>query len=102
MNFLDLLKQVGGVAYQAQTGGLQVSVKTNLGPEFKVWDGNPQGGGLARALGIRGAIIVRDRDGKPIMIHGDVPKTNWLLTAAIAGGASYLAYLAWRGITRKK
>lgn len=103
MNFLDLLKQVGETAYQAQTGGLRVSVKTNLGPEFDVWDGSASNrtGSLAQALGIRGAIIVRDRAGKVIMVHGEPPETNLILAGALLAGASYLAYLLWRGATRR-
>lgn len=101
-NFFDILKQVGNVAYDAQTGGLQVSVKTNLGPEFDIWDGRAGGGSLAQALGIRGAIIVRDRNGTPIFVHGEVPKTNLLLAGALLAGVSYLGYLVWRGATRRR
>lgn len=103
MNFLDVLKTVGETAYQAQTGGLQISLKTNLGPELKIWDGKSKDGrSLAQLLGIKGAFIVRDRVGKVIMIHGEVPKTNILLSAAYLAGASYIAYLIWRGVRRKK
>lgn len=102
MNVLDILKQVGETAYQAQTGGLRVSVKTNLGPEFDVWDGRSKTGSLAQLLGIRGAIIVRDRDGKPIFVQGEPPATNWILTALYGAGIAYLGYLIWRGATRKR
>lgn len=101
---LDVLKAVGETAYEAQTGGLQVSVKTNLGPEFKVWDGRSGRGtgGLAQALGIKGAIILRGRDGKILAIHGEPPKTNLLLAGIYVSGAAYLGYLLWRGVTRKR
>jgi len=102
--FLDVLKAAGKTAYEAQTGGLQVSVKTNLGPEFKVWDGAPGKGrgGLAQTLGIRGAIILRDHAGKLIAVHGEPPPTNLLLTGIYAAGVAYLGYLLWRGATRKR
>jgi hypothetical protein len=91
VNFLDIL-----------SGEFQVSVKTNVAPEIKIWDGKGQGGGIGKALGIQGAVIVRDMKGNPIFVHGAIPKTNLLLTGIYLAGASYLAYLLWRGFTRKR
>ena len=102
MNFLDALKAAGNLAYEAQTGGLRVSVKTNVAPEFSVWDGQSKNGGLAQLLGIKGAVIVRDASGKILMIHGEPPPTNWILTGVYAAGVAYLGYLIWRGATRKR
>jgi hypothetical protein len=102
VNFLDALKAAGGIAYNAQTGGLRVGVKTNLGPEFTVWDGQSKTGGIAQLLGIKGAIIVRDASGKTLMVQGEPPETNYILTAAYAAGLAYVGYLVWRGLTRKR
>lgn len=104
MNLLDILKSVGEIGYQAQTGGLQISVKTNLGPEIKLSGTSQKGGtaGLAQWLGVKSALIVRDRQGKPIFVHGEIPKTNPLLAAGLLAGVSYLGYLAWRGATRSR
>lgn len=100
MNLLDVLKAAGNVAYNAQTGGLRVGVKTNLGPEFTVWDGKSKSGGIAQMLGIKGAIIVRDANGKVLLVQGEPPETNVLLAGLYLAGAAYLGYLLWRGIRR--
>lgn len=94
----DTLGEVGELAGQALRGGLKVSVKTNLGPELAV---SGQGRGLAEALGIKAAVIVRDRDGRQLVTYGTPPATEPLRVALLAIIAGALGWLFIRGVLRR-
>jgi hypothetical protein len=98
----DLIGVIGRVTGSAiQSSGVRVSVKTNLGPEFTVWDGPAKAGaGLAQSIGIRGAVIVRDAQGNVLFTHGEPPETNLLLSAIFFSVAAYIGFLIWRGATK--
>lgn len=98
MALRDFVGELGDIAGQALTGGgVRVAVKTNLGPEFEVGEG----AGLTRALGIRAAVIVRDRRGRLLFTHGDPPPTNPLLVAVLAAAIALLAFTLLRGLVKR-
>jgi hypothetical protein len=100
MNSGEFVGELGALASDVlQSGGVQVAIKTNLGPEFRVGEGG--GGGLARALGIKAAVIVRDRNGRQLFTHGEPPATNWLLAGALGSVLVLLGFLLVRGLVKR-
>lgn len=91
----DLIDLAGDIV---RSGGVRVSVKTNLGPEIPVFNGTGQGGGIARALGLEAGVIVRDRNGRVIATHGDPPPTEPLKVAALLALVSLLSFVLIRGV----
>lgn len=97
-----------------QSGGLRVSVKTNLGPEFTVatsnlvssgGDGSQDAaggsGGVLGLLGVRAAVIVRDRNGNRLATYGAVPETEVWRVAVFVGIASLLTIVMLRGLLKR-
>jgi hypothetical protein len=89
-----------GIAREAvSSGGVRVYVKTNLGPEVRV--SGSDGRGLADALGIRAAVVVRDRDGRKIAGYGEYPATDPLRAGALWGAVALAVYLLLRGVLKR-
>lgn len=98
MALREYLGELGDLAGQAlRSGGVQVAVKTNLGPEFRVGEG----AGLTRALGVKAAVIVRDRQGHLLFTHGDPPPTNYALLAVLAAAAALAGFFLVRGVVKR-
>lgn len=96
---MSLVRELVGLAGDAIAAGTSVSVKTNLGPELTIGQGE---GGLLRSLGIRAVVIVRDRNGRELgTIGGEPPETDLLLAAAIAGAAALLVAFLARGVLKR-
>lgn len=101
MNSTDLARAAGSLAQSyARQRGVQVSVKTNVAPEFKVWDAKQSGGGILNALGFRGIVIARDENGEILFQSGATPQTNYVLAGALAVGLAFAGYLIVRGWQR--
>ncbi len=64
---------------------MRLSIKTNLGPELPVYDGD-SAGGLVGLLGIKAGVIVRAKDGSVITTYGDPPPTDPIKVALLARG----------------
>ncbi len=86
-----------GALGEFAAGAIVVGVKTNLGPELELG----QGSGLARALGIQAAVIVRDRQGRVLFTHGEPPATNLLLAATLVAAAALLGFFLVRGVVKR-
>ena len=80
------------------SGGVRVYVKTNYGPEVPLTGGT--GPNLASILGIKAAVVVRDKRGNRIAGYGDYPATDVLKVSILFGSALALVWLAWRGLHR--
>lgn len=83
------------------SGAVRVALKTNLGPELEVAGGPRDGGGIAAALGIKSALIVRDAQGRELYVHGQVPATNYLLVAVLLGAVAFVGFLLVRGVLKR-
>jgi len=92
---LGALGDVAGDLLSAQA--IRVTVKTNLGPEFQVGEG----GGATRALGLKAAVIVRDRQGRVLFTHGDPPPTNYALAALFVAALALMGYWMVRGVLKR-
>lgn len=98
--FGGLAREVGTLARDALgSGALVVSVKTNLGPEIPVSGG--EGSGLLDALGIRAAVIVRDRSGRRIAGYGEPPATDPIKAALVFGLAGLIGFALLRGVFKR-
>ena len=95
---MSWLGELGDIAGAALRSGVRVSVKTNLGPEFQV--ASRDQGGVLRALGIKAAVIVRDRQGSVIVAHGEVPPTNWIRAGTLLAAAALAGFLLVRGLVK--
>lgn len=101
MPLRDLLGDVGKLAGEAlEAGTVRVFVKTNLGPEFEL-SPRGQGGGILRALGVRGAVLVRDRAGRPLFAYGAPPPTSPFLVVAFAGLVLVISWAVVRGFVKR-
>jgi hypothetical protein len=90
--------------------GLQLQVKTNLGPAFLVGglaskqtasDGSQstQGSpGLFHLLGLQYSVQLLDANGKEVTHYGDPPATNPILATVYAVAALGSVYLIYRGV----
>lgn len=101
--FQDLTEGVLSIAGDyVRGGGVQVSVKTNLGPEIPIAaPGDGQGGSpIADLVGLQAAVIVRNRDGEVITAYGDPPATDPVRAAAVALIVGGLVFVLVRGLRR--
>lgn len=94
-----------------RSGGVRINVKTNLGPEFTVatssitsgggatgsGGGGSSSDGLLGLLGVRAAVIVRDRSGHRLATYGEVPATQPWRVAALVGVVALVTVLIVRG-----
>ena len=79
---------------EAQSRGLRVAVKTDLGPEVTVYDATrPPGPSL-----VRFGVVVRDKTGQVLARYGDYPPTNWIKAGSLVLVAGVLAVAVWRGM----
>lgn len=93
----NLLGEVSGIAADyVRTGGVRVSVKTNLGPEIPVYSGS--GGSGSNLLGIKAGVIVRNRDGGVIATYGDPPATDPIRVAMLVLVVTLLGIALVRGV----
>ncbi len=95
MNLRELVSDFAGDAFGS--GAVQVAVKTNLGPELPIG----QGSGLADALGIKAAVIVRDRQGRVVYTHGTPPETNPVLVGVLGAAVALAGFLLVRGLVKR-
>jgi hypothetical protein len=101
--FAGLLDRALGLARDYVGDGVRVSVKTNFGPELPVaraqlssgggagGEGSP--GGISGLLGVKAAVIVRNKDGEILATYGEVPKTEpWraLVAILLVAGVGFL------------
>lgn len=104
----NLKADIGGVV-NSVLAGVQVRVKTNLGPEFSlgglakaptVADGSPSQStpGLLDLLGIKFSARLIDAGGTEITHIGDPPDTDPVLIAAYIAAFGGFAYLTFRGL----
>lgn len=92
----DWRDQLGELAGELlESGGVQVWVKTNLGPPWRVSGG--EGGGLAELLGLKAAVLVTDRSGRRLASYGTPPPTEPLKVALLVAVAGALGFLLLRG-----
>lgn len=94
---MSLLDQLGALASD-YAGSLRVSVKTNLGPEITV---TGQGSGLADALGLKAAVIIRDAHGRRVAGYGDPPATDPVRVAVLVALAGLVGYVLLRGVFKR-
>lgn len=103
-----LLEDVLGFARDYAGENLQIALKTNLG-EFNIAsvdllggksDGAAKGSGLAGALGLKAAVIVRDGQGRAVANFGNPPATDYSRVALLVGAAALLLLLIVRGLRR--
>lgn len=72
----DILGTLAGIG-AAVNGDVQVTLESNLLPRVTVYDGTKpatgtsSGASIARALGIRGGVVVRDRNGRKLASAGE-------------------------------
>lgn len=82
----------------AKTVGLQLAVKTNLGPEMLVYNADaPQTKSLIASM-LKAGIVVRDRNGNIIASEGGYPKTNPALAVSLFALAGLGLFFMARGI----
>lgn len=96
------LQQALGLAAQSelQSQGLQVHVKTNLGPSIKVFDAKDEQSRDGLDL-VKVGVSVRDESGAELYGSGDWPKTDYLLAGSLlAIGGVVIALLA-RGVVKQ-
>jgi len=103
---------VGIAGDYVRSGGIQVAVKTNLGPEFTVatssmrsgggsgQGGGSGGGGLLSLLGVRASVVVRDKSGNRIATYGEYPQTSYIRAAVAAGLVAVVAGVFVRGLMK--
>lgn len=98
----SLGSQLGALAGDiVRSGGVRVYVKTNLGPEVAVTGtGNAQRG-LLDLLGLKAAVVVRDRDGRRIAGYGDPPATDPFRVALLVTVAGALGFVLLRGVLKR-
>jgi len=84
------------------SGGLRVSVKTNMGPEIPVFSGDQSGGGIVSALGIKAGVIVRNNRGEVVTTYGDPPPTDPVKVALLVGVGMALAVVIIRGVLPRR
>lgn len=93
-----------------RSGGVSIAVKTNYGPEVKLASssiapsgapgGGGGGGGVLDLLGVRAAVVVRDRDGKRLASYGDYPPTEPLRVLGLVVVVALLGVVLVRGVMR--
>lgn len=95
-----------------RSGGVSIAVKTNFGPEIKLASssiapsgapgggGGDGGGGVLDLLGVRAAVVVRDRSGKRIAGYGDYPATEPLRVVGLVVVVALIGVVFVRGLTR--
>lgn len=88
-DFAEVLNQV------AANEGITVSVKTDLGPEFVVYDATKPPGGIDL---VKFGVRVRTNSGKVIGSYGDYPQTNWIKVASLLGAVAVVAVAIFRGV----
>lgn len=81
-------------------GALRVTVKTNLGPAFTIYDGRAQGPGFASMVGLKASFTVHGPDGQPIATYGEPPPTEPLRVACVLALIALGAFVVLRGATR--
>lgn len=104
-DYLERLKDealsIGRAA--VDTGGVRVSIKTNLGPEIPVSLGGSQaegeGGGL---LGFKAAVIIRDRKGQTVARYGKVPETEPFKVILLLAPLAILGLVLVRGLMPRR
>jgi hypothetical protein len=97
----DFLQGLLGIARDT-VGRLDVSIKTNYGPEIPIptsSDGQPPGL-FTRLIGFRGGIIIRNSRGEIIETVGDPAPTEPLRVAALIAVASLAGFALVRGIIK--
>lgn len=80
--------------------GVQIFVKTNLGPKIKIYDSdNPEtvDGDSIVKVGIK----IQERDGDTIVSAGGWPETNYLYAGVIVVSVLSLMYVIVQGIKRQ-
>lgn len=98
----DVLDQVIDLAGDyVNSGGLRVSVKTNLGPAIPVYSGQRQGG-LAAMLGLKAGVIVTDRNGKEVARYGAPPPTEPIKVILVAVLVGLLGLALVRGVLPRR
>lgn len=81
------------------TRGVQVYLKTDIGPELKIYDSDaPASSG--EGLPIKYAVRVTDRQGNQLTGYGEPPATNPIKAAIFAGVILAGVYLALTGLVR--
>lgn len=85
-------------AANSVAGQIRVSVKTNLGPAFTVYDGAAEGPGLAAALGLKMAFTVHGPDGNAIATYGTPPPTEPARVVLVLALLAGLAFVLIRGV----
>lgn len=100
----NLLEGALDIAGDYVRTGVRVSIKTNLGPEIPVYSGDAGsssgGASIAKLLGLRAGVIVRDARGGEIARLGDVAPTEPLKAVLAALVAAGLVFVIVRGVTR--
>lgn len=102
-----LLEDVLGFARDYAGEELQIALKTNLG-EFNIASVDLLGGksdaatgtGLAGALGLKAAVIVRDSRGRAVANFGTPPATDYSRVVFLVGAAALFLVLIVRGLRR--
>lgn len=104
----DLQQLVTGYV---EGGGLRVYLKTNYGPEIPLYTGKSKDSGsslpsvdlgisdaIARAIGFKAQVIVRDAKGKTIAKYGPESPTDWVRVAvalSLLGLVGFLIVRRW-------
>lgn len=101
MSILDDVKELVVDSYERR--GVKVYVKTDIGPEIKVFDSdapvNKDGSDTSSdSQLIKYGVIVRDRKGKRIGSYGKYPDTNPIKLLIIAGVVGTGLFITLKGI----
>lgn len=84
---------------QYQEKGIQVFLKTDIGPELKIYDSDaPASNG--EGLPIKYGVQVRDRSGNSLGKYGDYPATNPVKAAAVLAVIGLGLFVLTAGIMR--
>jgi hypothetical protein len=97
----DILSDLKNLATEyVQSGGVQVFVKTNYGPELPVYTGTDKTGqpGIADLLGLKAQVIVKNKSGKIIQTYGEPAPTEPLKVAAVLAVVALLGVVIVRGL----
>lgn len=99
----DIISDLRNLATEyVQSGGVQVFVKTNYGPELPVYTGagtsQPGEPGIGDLLGIKAQVIIRNKAGKVIQTYGEPAPTEPLKVAVLLAVVALLGVVIVRGL----
>ena len=97
----DFLDDLRGLATEyVQSGGVQVFVKTNYGPEIPVYTGADKSGqpGIGDLLGVKAQVIVKKKSGKVVQTYGEPAPTEPLKVTAVLAVVAVLGIVIVRGL----